>query len=165
MKNDPSLGFPAVKPKPGENKMIRHILIFNRLSPPNSLRSGEFSEKNEFYAWIDQSPGRGNKIELTLKSRTNIKFPDTELMSSRKYKREELDKTKFKELKDEIKIKWNGILSVRSMRIEIPVIISYEAREHEDAEFYVKEPIVYNGRDTEYVYDAFANPKVIRFRV
>ena len=43
MESDPSLGFPVVKPKPGQDKIIRHILLYNRLSPPNSLRTGEFS--------------------------------------------------------------------------------------------------------------------------
>eukprot|EP01084_Bolivina_argentea_P215409 365700_1 len=165
MQNDPSLGFPVVKPKPNENKIVRHILIYNRLSPPNSLRTGEFSSKNEFYAWIDQSPGRGNKITLTLQSHINVKFPDTELLSSRKFNREEINEMQFNELKDSIQLTWNGILSVRGMRMEIPVIISYDARENQDAEFYVKEPIVYKGKNSEYIYEVSAKPRTIRWKI
>eukprot|EP01083_Nonionella_stella_P064773 169132_1 len=165
MKSDPSLGFPVVKPKPNENKIIRHILIYNRLSPPNSLRCGEFSSKNEFYAWIDQSPGRQNKIELTLQSRSNVQFPNTDLLSSRKFDREEINEMQFEELEESIKLIWNGVLSVRSMRMDIPVIISFEARENEDAEFYVKEPIVYKAKNSDYKYEVFAKPRVIRWKV
>ena len=52
-KYDPSLGFPVVQPQGEEAKVVRHILLYNRLSPPNSLRAAEFSAENEFYAWLD----------------------------------------------------------------------------------------------------------------
>ena len=70
MAHDPSLGFPVVVPEGDAAKMVRHILIYNRLSPPNSLRAAEFSAKNEFYVWLDNSPGRGCSIEITLKVST-----------------------------------------------------------------------------------------------
>ncbi len=79
--------------------------------------------------------------------------------------REEMKKMQFNKLQDTIKLTWNGLLSVRGMRMEIPVIISYDARENQDAEFYVKEPIVYQGKNSEYIYEVSAKPRVIRWKV
>ena len=133
------------------------------------LSAGEFSSKNEFYAWLDQSPGRGCKIELTLKAvpsggAQNVKFPDVELLSGRKFKRSQMKGIDFSETRDEITLTWKGLVSVRHLRMDIPVNIDYEAKEKTFAEFTVQRP-KFTGKLPGFEYEAWAKPKNMRWKV
>jgi len=164
--HDPGLGFPVVTPKGLEKKILRHILIFNRLSPPNSLRGAEISAKYEFTAWLDNSPGRGCSIELTLRGIQNVWFPDKKLNAKkRSVDRDDITSIDFSALKKTITLKWDGLLKVKRLRMDIPVIIDKDAREDDVAEFAVLNVVYKGAYEGSYDYEAWAKPMTIRWKV
>eukprot|EP00485_Elphidium_margaritaceum_P018917 CAMPEP_0202723612 /NCGR_PEP_ID=MMETSP1385-20130828/167032_1 /ASSEMBLY_ACC=CAM_ASM_000861 /TAXON_ID=933848 /ORGANISM="Elphidium margaritaceum" /LENGTH=928 /DNA_ID=CAMNT_0049388853 /DNA_START=19 /DNA_END=2805 /DNA_ORIENTATION=- len=167
MKHDPSLGYPVVHPKPGHERIVRHILLFNRLSPPNSLSPGEMSFES-FYAWLDASPGRQCTIRLTVKGSENVHFPDMQLKSSQMFSgaRSASAKmfTNWRNLKDEITLEWKGLVTVRNLRMHIPVIIWYAAETESMVELIAGVPRFITGVPG-FRYQAFIKPKVLRWKV
>ena len=101
----------------------------------------------------------------SLKAVKNVKFPDSTLSASRPFDRGSLSGTDFEELADEITIKWEGLVQVRRLRVDIPVVIDYEAKEGEVAEFKVKELKYKGANEGSFQYEAWAKPQIIRWKV
>ena len=70
----------------------------------------------------------------------------------------------FSETKDEITLTWKGLVSVRHLRMDIPVIIDYDAKENAFAEFTVQKP-KFTGHLPGFIYEAWAKPRDIRWKV
>ena len=119
-----------------------------------------------------------------------MKFPDKKLNAARPYDRGSLKTADLEQLADELTIEWKDLVQVKRLRVDIPVVIDYEARAGEIAEFVVKSVcnsifcflwfVILNDFkicvlvqvnfigakvSSGYKYSAFAKPRAIRWKI
>lgn len=128
---DPGAGYPVVKPEKGQgDQIIRHVLIFNRLSPPNGLKVGQVSKRKAFFAWLNFAPGQGRAIRLTLKS-DSVLFPPDAASFSRS------NAFSFEDGRRELDVEWAGTVTIRNLQADIPLIVPPDAEPEAVLDFYV----------------------------